>query len=365
VPPNASARAISERLEPAANFGSARCSFSAATRLCCGRHGHRTISSYPEFEANRGHPRNTPSPRWYGESASRGRCRSCSGIAIAVCFRARQALFYLLPVFCFACFCGVVYANWWHVGLLIPLLLCLLWITWPASGCTVSRQERIGRTALTLMAATQILWSAYAVAYDHSHAYSPDLAAAQFLTPYAQSGASIAVTYLDEPEGNQAYDSVGILPYFAHNIFMNQPQFFWFWSTDNPTEDLFFKALRSRPRIVLVEIRKPDHAQLLTINPRLEILKKQKLEMLTKAGYRMTNIFCGIRTERFQLSESSCHEIFQQFPAPQSLPCGRFEHGCAIPAGCAMIHAGLRLQVARSRKHLPCDRCATARVSPF
>jgi hypothetical protein len=243
-------------------------------------------------------------------------------IAIAVCFRARQALFYLLPVLCFACFCGVVYANWWHVGLLVPLLLCLLWITWPAPGCTVSRQERIGRAALTLMAATQILWSAYALAYDHSHAYSPDLAAAQFLTPYVQSGASIAVTYLDEPEGNQAYDSVGILPYFDHNIYMNQPQFFWFWNTDNPTEDRFFKALPSRPRIVLVEIRKPDQDHLLTINSRLEILKKQKLEILTKAGYRMTNIFCGIRAERFQLSESSCHEIFQQSPTLQNPAAG-------------------------------------------
>jgi hypothetical protein len=240
-------------------------------------------------------------------------------IAIAVCFRARRALFYLFPVFCFACFCGVVYANWWHVGLLIPLLLCLLWITWPAPGRSVSRHERIGRAALTLMAATQIFWSAYALVYNHSHAYSPDIAAAQFLTPYVQSGASIAVTYLDQPEGNQAYDSVGILPYFDHNIFMNQPQSFWFWSTDNPTEDLFFKALRTRPRILLIEIRRPEHAQRLTINPKLEVLNKQKLEMLTNAGYKMTNIFCGIRTERFALSESSCHEIFQQFPAPQNL----------------------------------------------
>jgi hypothetical protein len=231
--------------------------------------------------------------------------------AIAVCLHARRALFYLLPVVCFACFSGAVYANFWHVGLLTPLVLCLLWITWPAPGSSASGSERVGRIALILMAATQILWSGYAIAYDHVHAYSPDLAAAQFLSPFVRSGASVAVTYLDEPKGNQAFDSVGILPYFDHNIFMNQPVPFWLWSSKSPTEAQFFTALRSRPQIVLAEER--THGK-----EALTDARRRKLEILTGAGYRMTNVFCGSMPERFQLSESSCHIIFQYGGPPKS-----------------------------------------------
>ena len=225
-------------------------------------------------------------------------------IAIARCLHARRNLLYLLPVACFACFSGAVYANFWHVGLLTPLVLCLLWITWPAPEYRTSPSEWIGRAALILMTTTQILWSGYALAYDHAHPFSPDLAAARFLSPFVQSGASIAVTYLDEPEGNQAFDAVGILPYFDHNIFMNQPAPFWSWSSHNPTEAQFFTALRSQPQIILVEER--THGNDPILDP-----KAPKLALLRNAGYRMTHVFCGSRPERFAVHETSCHLIFQ------------------------------------------------------
>jgi hypothetical protein len=231
-------------------------------------------------------------------------------VAIAVCLHARRSLLYLLPVVCFACFSGAVYANFWHVGLLTPLVLCLFWITWPAPGGSLSRQERVARAALIFMAATQILWSGYAIAYDHGHAYSPDLATAQFLTPFVRNGASIAVTYLDEPEGNQAFDSVGILPYFDHNIFMNQPVSFWLWSSNSPTEAQFFTALRSRPQLIIAEERTHNKAALSDV-------KKKKLEVLTGAGYRITNVFCGSMPERFELVEKSCHVVFQYDSPPE------------------------------------------------
>jgi hypothetical protein len=216
-----------------------------------------------------------------------------------------------LPVVCFACFSGAIYANFWHVGLLTPLVICLLWISWPPAGRRVSGYERIGRAALLLMTATQILWSSYAIAYDHGHAYSPDLAAAQFLSPLVRSGASIAVTYLEEPEGNQAFDAVGILPYFDQNIFMNQPAPFWSWSSNNPTEARFFKALRSQPQIILVEERTHGTEPLLD-------RKNPKLEILTRAGYSMIRVFCGRSPERFELGEMSCHLMFQHSGAPKN-----------------------------------------------
>ena len=78
---------------------------------------------------------------------------------------------------------------------------------------------------MIFMAGTQILWSAYVLAYDHSQAYSPDLAASKFLQPLVRDGAKIAVTYLDEPLIH-SWDAVGMLPYFDHNIYMNWPNSF-------------------------------------------------------------------------------------------------------------------------------------------
>ena len=229
--------------------------------------------------------------------------------AIAICLRARRRLLYLLPVLFFACLSGAVYANWWHVGLLIPLVICVLWITWPAQSSVISQYETIGRMAMLVMVVTQILWSAYALAYDHSHAYSPDLAAARFLRPFVGEGDTIAVTYLDQPEGNRAYDSVGLQPYFDHNIFVNQANSFWSWSASDPTEDRFVDALRSHPRIVVAEIREPHGKDpMIQTHPKVTLFKN--------AGYRLTNAFCGARPERFEVRQDSCHLIFTPVAGP-------------------------------------------------
>jgi hypothetical protein len=229
-------------------------------------------------------------------------------IAIGLCFRARRRLLYLLPVLFFACFCGTGYATWWHVGLLIPLVICLLWITWPAPEALVSRYEMMGRAAMVLMAGTQILWSVYVLAYDHSHAYSPDLAAYKFLQPFVRENAKIAVTYVDEP-WIHSYEAVGILPYFDHNIYMNLPNGFWWWSSNDSTESQFAAALRAQPHVVLVEVRQ--------LHPEPINLESPKMQILTKSGYRLTNVFCGAKPERFTIGETSCHLIFQHFGSSQ------------------------------------------------
>jgi hypothetical protein len=233
-------------------------------------------------------------------------------IAIGLCLRARRSLLYLLPVIFFAFFSGGVYATWWHAGLVIPLAICVLWITWPAPSRSVSRYEVIGRAAMIFMAGTQILWSGYALVYDHSHAYSPDLAASKLLQPLVRDGAGIAVTYLDEP-WIHSFEAVGILPYFDHDIYMNLPNSFWSWSASDPTEDRFTAALRTQPRIVLVELRQSHPGQPLN-------LKYPKVETLTQAGYRLTNVFCGARPERLQLVGGTCHLIFQHSLGSQGQP---------------------------------------------
>jgi len=238
-------------------------------------------------------------------------------IVIANCFRARRSLLYLLPVLLCMLFCVARYASWWHVGLLYPLLICLLWITWPAPGSNASRPETNGRIALMLMAAVQIGWSAYAIEFDHYNAYSPDLATAQFLRPIVQQGGTVAVTYFHDPEdidgtssGVLTYRSVGLLPYFDHNIYINQADSFWSWSTQNQTGKMLDRVLPLHPAVVIVEMRTPHRTN--PIDSR-----DPNFELLSQAGYKFTRMFCGARPISFYLDEKSCHLIFQHVDIPQ------------------------------------------------
>ena len=176
---------------------------------------------------------------------------------------------------------------------------------------SVSRYEIMGRSAMVVMVGTQILWSVYVLAYDHSRAYSPDLAASKFLQTLVRENAKIAVTSMNEP-WIHSYEAVGILPYFDHNIYMNLPNAFWSWSSNDPTEKQFAAALDSQPRIVLVEIR-PAQPESIELEP-------SKLQVLTQAGYKLTNVFCGAKPERLQRGETNCHLIFQHFASSQGSP---------------------------------------------
>ena len=231
-------------------------------------------------------------------------------IAIVYCLRARRRLLYLLPVLFFAIFAGIAGLTWWHVGLLIPLIICLFWIKWPAAGIKVSQPEIYGRTALVAMAFMQILWSGYAIEFDHYNAFSPDRATAEFLRPYVRQAASIAVTYAYDPEG-QGFFSIGILPYFDRNIFINLPEPFWLWRNGNLSEEMFAKSLAARPDLVVVEQNSND--------PGLPVdFEIPKIRLLDHDGYRFTHMFCGVMPVGFQLVGKSCHLIFERATSPPS-----------------------------------------------
>jgi hypothetical protein len=224
-------------------------------------------------------------------------------IAIVLLLCVSRSTLYLLPVLIFAAFCGVICGSFWHWGLIVPLLLCLLWITWPSPGSIVSLYEITGRLALVYMVSVQIIWSVYAIGFDHNNAYSPDLAAALFLKPQVEKGARIAVTYLNEPPIHVA-GATGILPYFERNVFVNQPYPFYWCSYKNPSESLFNAVLPSHPEIVIAEAQQArliESADLLT----------PKAKLLVKSGYRVTNVFCGTLPFRLQKSFTNCHVIFE------------------------------------------------------
>jgi hypothetical protein len=233
--------------------------------------------------------------------------------AMVIWFHARHKLYFLLPVALFAAFSGEVSIAWWHAGILIPLLICLLWVTWRPSTAVNREYEVAGRIALIIMVATQILWSGYAFLYDHYNAYSPDPAAAKFLSPFVREGATIAVTYISNAEDKpvRAYPAVGILPYFDHNIFANTPYPFWWWSDKDPSEDRFNALLPSHPRFVLVEeTHNSPYANMNLDNP--------KYVALIKGGYRFVNRFCGSQPRQLEPQETLCHVVFEYSGQPGS-----------------------------------------------
>ena len=96
----------------------------------------------------------------------------------------------------------VTYLSFWHAGLLVPLLICLLWISWPTASPTRLPYETACRLALAAVAVVQILWSVNAIVYDHSHDYSGDRAAAEFLKPYVENGSTIITTFIDQDDNH-------------------------------------------------------------------------------------------------------------------------------------------------------------------
>lgn len=224
-------------------------------------------------------------------------------VIFVLCLDERHSLTHLLPVLCFAIF-SVIYLSFWHAGLIVPLVICLLWITWPDASSKRLPYERACGMALAAVAMVQILWSANAIIYDHSHAYSGDRAAAEFLKPYVEDGATIVTTYIDQ-EDNHSYNAVGILPYFNQPVFANWKTPFW-WAAikRNQTDQLYESILKSNPAIVVVETRQ--------ITPAIPIdMGDPKIQALLHSGYRATHVFCGTTPYRMSLGMTCCHLIMQ------------------------------------------------------
>jgi hypothetical protein len=234
-------------------------------------------------------------------------------IAFVLVLCARRSFLCLLPVLFFAIFAGVAPGSFWHWGLVVPLLICLLWITWPPPEQGASTYEISAQAALIYVAGVQILWSIYALNFDHYNAYSPNLAAAEFLRPRVQAGATIAVTYLDQPSipvsARETFFATGILPYFDHGIYMNQPYPFYWWSDKNPSDRLFKVLLPSHPSIVLVEAVQFQSAPAQSLAA--VDLRGQAVGFSMESGYRLTNVFCGAVPFQTQLVVTHCHLIYQ------------------------------------------------------
>lgn len=215
-------------------------------------------------------------------------------------FRTRK-LHYLIPAV-FLVVLSHVYAFFWHTGLMLPCVIALLWMTWPTEQLRfrkLSLYEQLPLLMLLLIAAEQISWAEFAFQFDHGHDYGSGAATAAFLKPYVMSKARIV-------EIGNDFLSVGVQPYFDHNVFLNQPYPYYWWSTRNPGKVRYKELLRESPEIVVVEWRFRDFPTSATIAA-LPLVKQ-----LSGLGYRNTHSFCGglVRPGR-AIMEWDCDLIYQ------------------------------------------------------
>ena len=136
-----------------------------------------------------------------------------------------QAAVIAVPLVLFMAF---FYQREWHMTYLYFLAVSLMIIFRDESKKTKHKFEcglNIAANCIaSLLLAVQCFTGFYSVYYDYQHAYSPAKEIAEFLKPYAESGASI---------NKRGFDAVAISPYFEDNLYSNDPngKAFFIWSS--------------------------------------------------------------------------------------------------------------------------------------
>ncbi len=167
-----------------------------------------------------------------------------------------------LPVVLLAIFLAFVHSSLWHLGLLWIAVLMALWMAWDESVAVTSPDLQNGVAVfLAVICALQLPWTFRAFAYDARYPTAPHKAMAAYLRTLPP-GSRIAGFGM----------STGVQPYFAHNIFFNQPQTFGYLGRDRPA-----------PTIEQAVAANPDY---IVADPNQEAEVKQ-------AGFREVREFCG------------------------------------------------------------------------
>ena len=214
-----------------------------------------------------------------------------------------RKLQYLIPAFFLVALCHV-YAWFWHSGLMLLYIIVMLWMTWVVQERPFREMpiyEKLPLLMLLLIAVVQISWAEFAFRFDYAHDYGSGTTTAAFLKPYVSSHARIV-------EIGNDFLSVGTQPYFEHNIFLNQPYAYYWWSIRNPGKLKYQQLVKQRPEIVVLEWRFRDF-------PKTETIADIPLAaQLGGLGYHNTHTFCGglVQPGR-KVMEWDCDLIYQPF----------------------------------------------------
>jgi hypothetical protein len=211
---------------------------------------------------------------------------------------------YLLPVLSLAALSSLSYWNYWHLGFVSIALITTAWIAWRP---VESGWSWAVTYIVAIWLAIQLSYSVFAFVWDHNHPYSPDKAAAQYLTHFVESGQTLAVTVANKSEVG-AFHSVGLGPYFDHPIFINQPRLYWLWSSHEHTPEQFKAALDQNPAAIVAMFYTHNHHR---FDPARD-LNIRRLHPLYERGYGVTHVFCGEKPEDLLPREEICEIVLER-----------------------------------------------------
>jgi len=201
-------------------------------------------------------------------------------------------LFFLLATVVFFLFSTIVYAQLWHFGILFLAWLFAIWIS--------SYKTRVTAPALLALLAAigfQCYWTASAIRYDWTKAYSGSLAAAQYLR---QTGLP--------PGGLYAigYPTTALQPYFPANIYSDfHGGAYWDWSKRNTADDPAALFASDRRELVLVGYK--------------SLAEKQHwADLLALLGYGLTRHFDGNTFWQARVFEFESYDLYRQISSPRA-----------------------------------------------
>jgi hypothetical protein len=213
-------------------------------------------------------------------------------LSLPLLWRGGGWLFFLLATVSFFLFSTIVYAQLWHFGILFLAWLFAIWIS-------AYKTRVTGPTLLALIVAIgfQCYWSAAAIRYDWSHAYSGSLAAAQY---FHQNGLPTGGLYAI------GYPSVAIQPYFPANIYSDfRGGGYWDWSKQNTADDPVALFSSGRRELVLVGYKNLRERQ-------------HWADLLALLGYGLTQHFDGATFWQTHVFEFESYDLYRKTSPPRA-----------------------------------------------
>jgi hypothetical protein len=204
-------------------------------------------------------------------------------------------LFLLLTSAALCLFGTMVYAQAWHFGVLFLVWLFAIWISAYKTRVTAP-------TILALIAAIgfQCYWTAAAIGYDWSHAYSGSPAAAQY---FRQQGLPPGGLYA------VGFSATALQPYFSANIYSNfhdgASPAYWDWSKQNTANDPDALFASCRRDLVLVGYKELPE-------------KKRWADLLALLGYGLARHFDGSTFWQTGIFEAESFDLYRKSSDPKA-----------------------------------------------
>jgi len=213
-------------------------------------------------------------------------------LSLPVLWRGGGWLFLLLSSVAFFLFGTLVYAQLWHFGILFLAWLFAIWISAYKTRVTMP-------TLFALIAAIgfQCYWTAAAIRYDFSHAYSGSRATAQYLRQAGLPAGGLHAI---------GYPTVAVQPYFPANIYSNfHGGAYWDWSKRNTADDPAALFGSDRRELVLVGYKASSE-------------QRHWADLLALLGYGVIRHFEGDTFWQTGVFESESFDLYRKTFPPRA-----------------------------------------------